>query len=725
MSNSLIIFCIATAFLSSLLWILSSIKKLKAISFAFSILSILSIFALFAHYASLFLTLQFQYAVVHQYANSAMPKALLFSSIWTGQSGSLLTWIMTLSIFIVFILKDQKFRQRMLPILFFFLGALLILFFRSDPFLPNPYLPSDGLGLNPVLSHPLLISHPPLAFIAYSAIVIMFAYAIIAIRSKDCSIIFSKIALFSKLAFASMSFTILLGSFWAYEVTGWGGYWSFDPIENGSMVAWLLLVVLLHYLKAFKRYHAFHRPIIITCILLMFSILHMVFLIRSGIISQLSAHAYLEGNLLWILLSMDIVVLVLPLIYFFSFQKNLPKNIAWKNSNKINLLLLSNYIMFFIAGLVFIHTHLPFLEQSISGNFTQALYQHTPWIIFTGTFILCIVMIMRFRRALCARGTSRYSPEKILVALLMSFFLCFLFRPTLQIGLFSPHFFIICCLIFLSLILLYALVCHWRHKSWKHSGIMLLHFSLPLLLLGSYIIALPSPSHQVHLSPQQTVHHADISASFTASIPFETQAYVGSITSFPVQVDTKNFSFTALPHIWKYHRTREVEELMIPSIVSRLGSDYHIVPTGKGFFRIKKDESRLIGNKLFNFISFNAEKLSDGIIKENFVLSFEKQGEVDYFQLSRFINQAGVHVRSDPVEIPSLDATFQVSTYQNEVLVILSPIFDQHMEVNFYVKPLAIVLRWSYYLIMMGSLWILGIFIFFPKKIQVTHAKKK
>lgn len=708
MGNALLVISLVFVVCSIVLWLIYSKSSRPSIPLGFSICAMLSIAMLFAFYAFLFLGHQFQYVQVHQHSNMAMSKALLLASIWSGQSGSMLAWILSLTLLSSLVFKDKQNRSRVFPLLFLFLGVLLILFSRSEPFALNPLLPSDGLGLNPVLSHPMMIIHPPFAFIAYSCIILAFIYALISLTHPNPYSLIKKIYLLGKWAFTSLAFAILLGSLWAYQATGWGAYWSYDPIENGSLIAFLLLALLMHLIWSYQRHRIYHKQIVLSCIFLMFSIIHMVFLIRSGLLSQVSAHSYVEGNLIWILLAIDILVLVVPLSYFFLFHHKLPPSPKIKHSQKSKALIASHWLLMGTIFLLFTYTHLPFFENSSLGIGLSYLFSFSTFIQLISGFGLLFFLLLYHKHAFRRKHSNLYSPEKFLVLFFLSFVGCYLFQPSLPLSILSFEGIMLILACFLCLSCLYAVFSYLKKTPITSWGNILLHSSIPLMIFAFILISLPTKTHWLHLVPHQSTSIEELTASFSLSSSRTLPIYTGTLTEYPIEVFIKNSSYTALPAIWTYHRTQATpQEIMKTSTLSILGSDHHLLPVGKGVFRIKKASVRFLGDIKVSYIEHRKEELPQGLFNEWFTLSFSQNGQNETIQIKQLSNAQGTHLRSDPVFVKILNDTIQVIQDQNQTLVFSSEAFKDHLEVNYHVKTLSRLVPWSYYLLLFSAIWIL------------------
>lgn len=151
---------------------------------------------------------------------------------------------------------------------------VLILFYTS--FRSNSKTVSDGLGLNPMLSHPLMYIHPPFAFLGYAFLGLIYAYAVSSLIKREYSS-WIKNSKMDNVISSWFYYCNCAGSLWAYETLGWGGYWSFDPIENGTLITWLFIVALLHTSLLYKRYGRGLKFSILLAILSFAGVMHTTF----------------------------------------------------------------------------------------------------------------------------------------------------------------------------------------------------------------------------------------------------------------------------------------------------------------------------------------------------------------------------------------------------------------------------------------------------------------
>jgi cytochrome c-type biogenesis protein CcmF len=188
-----------------------------------------------------------------------------------------------------------------------FLIAVLV--FAADPMEPSLHPASEGLGLSPLLQHPSMLIHPPVVFFAYAAWTIPFALAIAAMVQGRLDAAWTQMARpWALLGWCLLGAGLLLGAHWAYQELGWGGYWGWDPVENGSLVPWLTGTALIHCLMAWRYRDRLKKSAMALAILTFGLCNFATFLTRSGVFS--SVHAFSESPIGWMFLGLMGLLLV-------------------------------------------------------------------------------------------------------------------------------------------------------------------------------------------------------------------------------------------------------------------------------------------------------------------------------------------------------------------------------------------------------------------------------
>lgn len=272
--------------------------------------------ALFVSAASallLILVLTDRFDIEYIFANSShdLPIAYKVSVFWAGKQGSFLFWALCEAWISVLARRSigalRPAAVSFLAIVQAFLAAVTL---ADSPFSPlgsgitSVYPPQDGAGLNELLQNPWIAVHPPVVFVGYAATCVPAAAAFaLLIRREDCREWFRYALPWTVFAWISLGLGILLGAYWSYEVLGWGGYWGWDPVENASLVPWLVVTALMHGLLVEKCRGSFRRANVVLALSGSLLVFYAAFLTRSDVLQAISVHTFggssTSGLLVW------------------------------------------------------------------------------------------------------------------------------------------------------------------------------------------------------------------------------------------------------------------------------------------------------------------------------------------------------------------------------------------------------------------------------------------
>ncbi len=242
---------------------------------------------------------QFQFHYVWAYSSRDLPLGLLMSTFYAGQEGSFLLWTVMVSIIgIVLMAYTQKHdnEREVMGVYTSILSFLMLLLIVKNPFAPieGNVIPADGRGLNPLLQNFWMQIHPPILFLGFAAMAPPFALAIGGLmRRKYQAWVVSSLPWVVGGSMV-LGLGIALGGFWAYETLGWGGWWGWDPVENASLIPWLISVSLIHTMVAQKRTKGLILTNFILAILAFVLVLYSTFLTRSGVLGDASVHSFVD-----------------------------------------------------------------------------------------------------------------------------------------------------------------------------------------------------------------------------------------------------------------------------------------------------------------------------------------------------------------------------------------------------------------------------------------------
>jgi cytochrome c-type biogenesis protein CcmF len=311
------------------------------------------------------------------YNNSHTTKPLFYkiTGTWGNHEGSLLLWLLVLSLFIfIFLIKSKKLLKnyRILTVLFqqvIIIGFLIFLLDSSNPFNHVFPTPTEGLGLNPILQDPALAIHPPMLYLGYVGSSIIFSSVLAATSLNYISNTWAThIKQWVLISWIFLTLGILLGSIWAYYELGWGGFWFWDPVENVSLMPWLALTTLLHCVLVLEKRSTLKSWVIILSITTFTLSMCGTFLVRSGILNSVHTFANDPERGLFIL-SFLFVLIFISLFVFFVFHKSDKEEIiSFSLFSKETSILINNWLMMYFLSVVLIGTVYPIFLDVISSE---------------------------------------------------------------------------------------------------------------------------------------------------------------------------------------------------------------------------------------------------------------------------------------------------------------------------------------------------------------------
>jgi cytochrome c-type biogenesis protein CcmF len=337
-----------------------------------------------------FLTQDFSVAYVAQNSNLSLPWYYRFPAVWGAHEGSLLLWILILNVWTVAVAAFSRhlpdvLMARVLGVLgFISCGFLLFTILTSNPFLRHlPALP-DGNDLNPILQDPGLIMHPPMLYTGYVGFSVAFAFAIAALLggqtegrhgqhagSADSGNPAQGMASWvrwarpwTNVAWAFLTLGITLGSWWAYYVLGWGGWWFWDPVENASFMPWLVGTALIHSQAVTEKRGSFRAWTILLSIFAFSLSLLGTFLVRSGVLTSVHAFASDPRRGIFILVFLGVVVGGSLLLYALRAPK-VAGGKPFKLLSRETLLLVNNLMFVCAAAMVLLGTLYPIIGDAL------------------------------------------------------------------------------------------------------------------------------------------------------------------------------------------------------------------------------------------------------------------------------------------------------------------------------------------------------------------------
>ena len=451
---------------------------------SFSFLQLFFVVVSFLALVISFIISDFSNETVFNNSHTTKPLFYKISGTWGNHEGSLLLWLLVLTLFIfIFLLrtKNQPIKYKILTLVFqqvIIIGFFLFLILTSNPFNYLFPVPNEGLGLNPILQDPALAIHPPILYLGYVGSSIIFSSALAATTLKMVSTNWAiHIKKWVLISWIFLTLGILLGSIWAYYELGWGGFWFWDPVENVSLMPWLALTTLLHCILVLERKETLTSWVIILSIATFTLSMCGTFLVRSGILNSVHTFANDPERGLFILIFL-FTLIFLSLLIFFVFHKpgqNNQANFFWLS--KETSILINNWFMMYFLSVVLIGTVYPIFLDVISSQKISVgpPFYHKLIIPFLIPFLLMMAIGPQLKWIKSDLKDKIYLFSLLVISVLISFFIVKNFNANVLVN---------TILISAALYLFFITLRDFFNKKYKNLAQNIAHFGFSLLILS-------------------------------------------------------------------------------------------------------------------------------------------------------------------------------------------------------------------------------------------------
>ena len=322
-----------------------------------------------------FINSDFSNETVFNHSHTTKPLLYKISGTWGNHEGSLLLWLLVLTLFIFLFLiktKEQTKQYRILTLLFqqiIIIGFFIFVIKTSNPFNYIFPIPSEGLGLNPILQDPALAIHPPVLYLGYVGSSIIFSSTLAAATLNYISKEWAKhIKQWVLMSWIFLTIGILLGSIWAYYELGWGGFWFWDPVENVSLMPWIALTTLFHCILVLEKKLSLTSWVIILSISTFTLSMCGTFLVRSGILNSVHTFANDPERGLFILIFLFCLIFLSFFIFLFFHKVDNREINNFFLLSKETSILINNWFMMYFLSVVLIGTVYPIFLEVISSE---------------------------------------------------------------------------------------------------------------------------------------------------------------------------------------------------------------------------------------------------------------------------------------------------------------------------------------------------------------------
>ena len=412
----------------------NSWRRMARIAFFVDVFAVYAVLATIIYLISARL---YEYNFAWEHSSRELSPQYLLACVWEAQEGSFLLWDLWLCILgLILMRKAGKWESPVMTVMSFanlciatmIMGiwvsgqkiglnpfallretqnmANLPVFNRPD-YLSFPQF-QDGQGLNPLLQNYWMVIHPPILFLGFSSTIVPFAYAVAGLWKKDFTGWTKAVQPWVLFSACVLGTGIMMGAAWAYEALSFGGYWAWDPVENASLVPWLVMVAGLHTLLVHNATGHSLRATFFFFITQFALILYSTFLTRSGILGDLSVHAFVESGMN-VQLGLFVGVFTIPAYWLFAARyKQIPHIVKEEaTSSREFWMFIGSLVLFLSALYIIIFTSLPIynlvLKKKVNTGDDQA-FTYNRIVIFIAILLGVLTAVTQYLKY---RGTSR------------------------------------------------------------------------------------------------------------------------------------------------------------------------------------------------------------------------------------------------------------------------------------------------------------------------------
>jgi cytochrome c-type biogenesis protein CcmF len=696
------------------------------------------------------LTHQYSFKYVYSYSSNDLPGGILAATFWAGQEGSFMLWLLFTAVVGIILQSYSAKRSDLEPrVMAIYTLTTTFLLIMVSPLFKNPFayiwaepvfisakdinssffnLPflqsfmfsdnstgqnfikmnaelhaaltnagvsvnqfiSDGKGLNPQLLNFWMQIHPPILFAGFAMATVPFVFAMAAMMKNEYKYWINQSLPWLLAGMGVLGLGIMLGGYWAYEMLGWGGYWAWDPVENSSLIPWLVGVAAIHTMLVQKKSQAkggigkFAKTNLILCLMTYILVLYSTFLTRSGVLGDASVHSFVDpGMLVYLFLVIFIGTFIVTgfgtLIYRW---KYLTENSESEES------LLSRELALFTAAvtlsasaiIVLLGTSAPLFGQSVDTFFYNEM--HLPLAIIVG-LLNGLSLLLKWKQN---KGQEILKKSVISVAVSIVF--------TAMLAVFGVTDIMMLILAFaamFSLVVNVDIAVKIIRGNLKMLGAYVAHIGIALFILGVIGSAVYSEEVDIDLIKNEPKEAFGYQMTFTGYNPVENNTkYAFNIS---LQKGDKNYSVSPRMYISEFNNglMREPAILTMPTkdiYVSPLGYEEggaHTHNHGQEFILNKNEPVEFEGAKItFTEFNFPPNTMQDMMEGKDFeigvLLNVEKDGKTSNVKLAmknqagqRVLTSADVREANFKIELMNLDAT-------GKIQVAVSPLNDIHAE---------------------------------------------
>ncbi len=570
----------------------------------------------------LILTHQFQYTYVWSYSGRELSLPLLISTFYAGQEGSFMLWTLFTSLIGIFLMRDSAkkgYEPQVMTAYGLIETFLLLMLLVKNPFayvwetwsgqVNAGFVPPNGRGLNPLLQNYWMVIHPQVMFSGFAAMGVPYAYAVAALMKRDYINWIKPATPWLVYGCVVLGTAIMMGGFWAYETLGWGGYWGWDPVENSSLVPWLIGVATIHTTLSQRKSGAFIKTNLVLSMMCFIFVVYSTFLTRSGVLGETSVHSFVDPGMwaYWLLVGMLVLFSGLGLGLLVFRRKDMPKgSLQHDYFSREFALFLGSAAIVCAALFISVGTSSPLITTILQGKTTAvdiSYYSTTTLPLGIAIGVLCGLAQLLWWTKSDMKELRKNLILPVALSLVTTIVLVFIGVHEVLVALF----------VFGAAFALFSnLLVGWRiiRGSPKFAGGSIAHVGLAVMFLG--FVASSKYDDKVTLSlPQgETVEALGYRLTYVSYKPLDGEKF-----GFDVRVEGPNQPERVVsPTMYYSEYTKGL--MRNPDIINLISKDFYVAPlsleqagnstkAAQKAVTLKRGETKNIGDLVVTFIDFD------------------------------------------------------------------------------------------------------------------------
>ncbi|MBX3044329.1 MAG: cytochrome c biogenesis protein CcsA [Candidatus Kapabacteria bacterium] len=535
----------------------------------------------------------FQFTYIWEYSSTELHDYFLVASFYSGQQGSFMLWMLMLTIIgLVINYRTARYGYQSLSMgiftsIIFFLAVILI--FKS-PFdyvwetfaaenLEVGFMPVNGRGLNPILQNYWITIHPPILFIGYSMMAVPYTYALTALIKRDYKGWIDKVMPWTLFGAGILGLGIMMGGYWAYETLGWGGFWAWDPVENSSLIPWMIAVGFIHTLLVQRRTNGLVKTNIALGLLTFIFVVYATFLTRSGILGDTSVHSFVTpGAIVYnMLILFQVIYLGLGIFYMATRWKDMTAYVGKKAisfASKEYSVSLGAIVFLALAAIVIMGTSWPAVAELFGQE--KVAVDISNYDKFGSIFAVIFLILNGI--SLYQRWNSGNISDifgKLIIPTGASVVLVAVFY---FMGLDNLNFILLTFAAFFSLITNLEYLIRNVKSNPKSLGAYIAHIGLVFLILGAVISGVYSSTKQVRLKTNETKSAFGYDFTFVGYNQIETEFKDREKFKYNIKIEKNGSSGMASPIVYWSDFNEKQSPFLEPGVYTKLEKDIYLSP---------------------------------------------------------------------------------------------------------------------------------------------------